>query len=672
MIPTIGYGLAALSYGGLFLLILTVQKKSLTKNLVGFSLVVGLVVSVFDTALFSLPSNLFYPLEYAKYFSWLLFLLAVSKRIERSTALLGQPKIWLLSILFVSAFISSLLLVIPHSLQYIAMMIASLSVLIMLEVIYRQSEEQKWMYKPLVLFLSSISLFDFVMYANAVMVTQVEPAFLAARGYVHFLMMPFFVIAIRRIKDWNITIYVSREVVLNSTILMMAGLYLCLMALIGYGVNYLDASWNSTLQAVLGAASLALLSFVLLSSQLRTKIKVFVTKHFFANQYDYRQQWLQLTASLSQDNTDKQTTYSLAASAMAKAIEYDQSAFITKRNKRFEHIGGGDFQTLNEHEQDLLCTLWEFAQSSHWIIDVRQVLISPHLYQGLPIEPELFQNARFQLVVPVFKGDKLWAMALLATSQSNQVLLNWETRDYLAAVSAQVANFIFHFESSVELAENAQFSAFNRMSAFVVHDLKNILAQVSLILKNAEQHKGNPEFIEDTFETLEHTQARMQKMLRQLTEKESRQADTTVANLKDLLSQLIETKCANQTPIPVLSAAPEINLSVDADKLSSVLYHLIDNAQQATPAEGHIEVLVSVESDDSICIKISDTGCGMSQEFINSRLFKPFETTKGNAGMGIGAYDAKMFIEKIGGQLLVDSEVDQGTTFTLILPNANN
>lgn len=669
MIPAIGYGLSSVSYGILFLLILTVQRESLTKKLVGFSLVVGLTSSIFDSGLLPLPSYFFYSFEYAKYFSWLLFLLAVSKRVETSTELFRQPRIWLLGSLYMAVTAASLLKLIPNTAQYIFVMAASLIVLILLEVIYRQSEKQKWMYKPLILFLSSISLFDFVMYANAVMVDQVEVAFFAARGYVHFLMMPFFVIAIRRIKEWNITIYVSREVVLNSTMLLMAGLYLCLMALLGYGVNYLGATWDSTLQAALGAASIALLSFVLLSSQVRTKIKVFVTKHFFANQYDYRQQWLQLTASLSQEKADKQTTYLVAAEAMAKAIEYDKSAFVTNKGGRFESLGGRGFEDLTPQEQELLSILWTFAQSSHWIIDVRQVLISPHLYQGLPIEPELFQNARFQLVVPVFKGDKLWAMALLATSQSNQVLLNWEMRDYLAAVSAQVANFIFHYESSIELAENAQFSAFNRMSAFVVHDLKNILAQVSLILKNAEQHKNNPEFIDDTFETLEHTQARMQKMLRQLTEKESKQADTSLVSLGKLLEQLIETKCANQLPIPVLSVVDDINLSVDADKLSSVLYHLVDNAQQATPEDGYVEVIASIENETTVCIKVADTGTGMSQDFINSRLFKPFETTKGNAGMGIGAYDAKMFIERVGGQMLVDSEMGKGTTFTLIIPN---
>jgi putative PEP-CTERM system histidine kinase len=668
MISTIGYGLAALSYGGLFLLILAVQERSLTKKFMSLALIIGFIVSVADSGLLPLPSYFFYPFEYAKYWSWLLFLVIVSGRVEKSIRLLANPKTLLLNLVFTVVITASIFSLVPNTFQFIFMMVASLGVLIMLEVIYRQSEEQKWMYKPLILFLSSISLFDFVMYANAVMVNQVEPAFFSARGYVHFLMMPFFVIAIRRIKEWNITIYVSREVVLNSTMLMMAGLYLCLMALIGYGVNYWGATWDSTLQAVLGAASIALLSFVLLSSQLRTKIKVFVTKHFFANQYDYRKQWLQLTESLSQDTSDKQTTYAVAAEAIAKAIEYDQSAFIRKKNNRFEYLGGKGFDVLNPQEQELLSTLWEFTQSSRWIVDVRQVLISPHLYQGLPIEPELFRDARFQLVVPIFKGEKLWAMALLSTSQSNQVLLNWEMRDYLAAVSGQVANFIFHYESSVELTENAQFSAFNRMSAFVVHDLKNILAQVGLILKNAEKHRDNPEFIDDTFETLLHTQARMQKMLKQLTEKESKQAETSLVNLEVLIRQLIETKCANQAPVPAFSVAPEINLSIDADKLSSVLYHLIDNAQQATPSHGHVEVIASIETDDTVLIKIADTGCGMSADFISRRLFKPFETTKGNAGMGIGAYDAKMFIEKIGGQLLVDSEVDQGTTFTLILP----
>jgi putative PEP-CTERM system histidine kinase len=248
--------------------------------------------------------------------------------------------------------------------------------------------------------------------------------------------------------------------------------------------------------------------------------------------------------------------------------------------------------------------------------------------------------------------------------------LNWELRDYLNAVLAQVTNYVLHYEAAKIVAENAQFAAFNRMSAFVVHDLKNVMAQVDLILCNAQQHKHNPEFIDDTFETLEYTQARMQKMLKQVTDKQLITEQTQQAvDLSTILNIVINKKCATLQPFPQFSTATTQLVAANAEKLSNVFYHLISNAQQATPDNGSVAITVSdATTPGMIQIDIIDSGEGMTPEFIDHRLFKPFDTTKGNAGMGIGAYDAKQYIEEIGGKLTVQSRENLGSTFTLLLP----
>jgi putative PEP-CTERM system histidine kinase len=273
-------------------------------------------------------------------------------------------------------------------------------------------------------------------------------------------------------------------------------------------------------------------------------------------------------------------------------------------------------------------------------------------------------------VIPIYNDEKFWGMAVMQGSENTSKKLNWELRDYLTAVNAQISNFLFHHQAAQELAENAQFAAFTRMSAFIVHDLKNVLAQIDLILSNAEQHKDNPEFIADTFETLQHTKARMDKMLRQLTEKNASQdgADSLVT-LSKSVRQVVEQRCASYLPTPSVLVGTEIPVVLDKDKFSNVIYHLVSNAQQATSDDGNVEITLELSADERhMLINIVDTGCGMSEDFIRTRLFKPFDTTKGNAGMGIGAFDAKAYLEKIGGQLLVQSTQQQGTTFTLRIP----
>lgn len=215
-----------------------------------------------------------------------------------------------------------------------------------------------------------------------------------------------------------------------------------------------------------------------------------------------------------------------------------------------------------------------------------------------------------------------------------------------------------------------EFAAFNRMAAFVLHDLKNVLAQIDLILCNAAQHKDNPEFIEDTFETLHHTKARMDRMLRQLTEKQVDEAGVDATHtLSELISDVIAKRCQSHQPLPVMQLKDETSVVVDQEKFANVMYHLISNAQQATPDDGQVDITVVLDAERKYqLIFIEDTGCGMDDEFIKNRLFKPFDTTKGNAGMGIGAYDAKTYMESIGGYLQVQSQPGMGTCFTLGFP----
>ena len=135
------------------------------------------------------------------------------------------------------------------------------------------------------------------------------------------------------------------------------------------------------------------------------------------------------------------------------------------------------------------------------------------------------------------------------------------------------------------------------------------------------------------------------------------------------MKQVVEQRCASYLPVPNVIISSETPVVLDRDKLCNVIYHLISNAQQATSDDGNVDIRIELSADNQyMLINIVDTGCGMSENFINTRLFKPFDTTKGNAGMGIGAFDAKAYLEKIGGQLLVQSELDKGTTFTLRVP----
>ena len=221
-------------------------------------------------------------------------------------------------------------------------------------------------------------------------------------------------------------------------------------------------------------------------------------------------------------------------------------------------------------------------------------------------------------------------------------------------------------EANDKLAESKQFDAFNQMSAFLVHDLKNVQAQLALITSNAIQHRDNKEFVDDVFETVESATERLAKVLAQLSNKHAAQSTSKSVDLADIIERVAAQRNVVQ-PQVVIKNKDECLTIIDYERFFSVINHLIQNAQEATSDTGWVEIVLE-KQQDHINIVVSDNGCGMSESFIKSRLFKPFDTTKGNAGMGIGVFEAKQFFESIAGSLTVESAEGQGTKMIICLP----
>jgi putative PEP-CTERM system histidine kinase len=246
--------------------------------------------------------------------------------------------------------------------------------------------------------------------------------------------------------------------------------------------------------------------------------------------------------------------------------------------------------------------------------------------------------------------------------------VDWEVRDLLKTASRQAASYLGQIRATEALLEARKFDAFNRMSAFVVHDLKNLIAQLTLMLKNAKRHRDNPEFQRDMLSTVEHVVERMNRLMLQL-----RTGATPVEKPRPVdLEPMVRRVCAAKA---VLHPSLELKLRSgifglgDEERLEHVVGHLIQNALDATAAGGTVSVRLERERDFAR-VEVIDTGVGMSAEFIRERLFKPFETTK-KAGMGIGVYESAQYVSGLGGRIVIDSEPGRGTQVRLLLPLAD-
>lgn len=661
----IGFGLAAFGYVFFFALLLSVKARNVPRTLLlAFSLATAcwaLSYAVLSIAPYQSLVSVW--LENIRLLLMMLFLYAALHDSQNSLQHFFQRKAVLLSC--VALLLWTLLAqwsLLTFNQQVTGQLVLTIFILSLLEALYRKSGKDRWQFKPLIFALSICVLFDFALLAEAALFLRVDAELWATRGFIHVLMIPLLVISVRRIKAWNIRVYISRDIVMQSSLVLGAGIYLCLLALAGFYIRYSGGAWSQLLQAIFVVLGFAILASVVLSEGIRRRLKVFIEKNFFENTFDYRVKWLELTHRLRQIDMNKDNVHQQCLITWLQAIGYTRGALLLIQQPRPTVLALCNRTALTPDEEALVQHYITELPNSNWIIDLKQPM-DPFV-QSLSFK---LTNVNTQFIIPIRSKEGLWGLCLLNAEPNLQLKLNWELRDYLVAVTEQIASYLFLLEASHKLMEHAQFAAFNRMSAFVVHDLKNIKAQLDLLLKNAEKHRDNPEFIDDAFDTMAATQSRMHKMLAQLMNKERTEVEGSQVHVAAVIEQLLAERCQGQLPLPVLSVEQDVKLFIDKERFSNVLFHLVDNAQYATEADG--QVLLGLSQDDSMLVlTIIDSGCGMSQDFIDHRLFKPFDSTKGNAGMGIGAYDALLFAQQLGGQLLVESQCGLGTTFTMRLP----
>ncbi len=533
--------------------------------------------------------------------------------------------------------------------------------LLLLEQIYRNGTQgERWSSKYLCLGLGLIFSYDFFMYAEALLLQQLDTMLWQARGVVVSLAVPLLAVAIARNTNWKADIQISRHVVFHSVTLFAAGIYLILMAVVGYFVRILGGNWGGVLQVTFLVAAGLLLVALLFSGKIRAETRVWLSKNFFSYKYDYREQWLQFTERLSAGGDGVPIT---VVSALASLVNSPAGLLWSRQGNRFYLA---THWNMPEPEGNLpLGDLPDWLQSSQWIIDLGEWQRSPDIYEGLVLPPWLTALERGWLVIPLMFNDSLQGILYLRRSDLHPDL-NWEDRDLLKVAGRQAGSHLAQYQASTELVEARQFEAFNRLSAYVIHDLKNILAQQSLIVSNAERHKTNPAFVDDVIDTVRNSVVRMQRLMEQM-RTGVRGSHSGTVSLLGLLQRSIEARAVAQ-PVPILgSDADDALIDADSEQLATVFGHVLQNAQEATDRDG--EILVTAQRHaDTVTVNVSDTGCGMDEAFVRDRLFKPFDSTKGLTGMGIGAFESREFVRSLGGDITVTSAPGVGSTFSIVLP----
>jgi len=524
--------------------------------------------------------------------------------------------------------------------------------------------DDRWKIKPLIIGLASVFIFDLYVFSERVLFNRVDSDASAVRGLIHALIVPLIFISMASRSRNNLRLKFTKNSAFNSFSLVVSAIYLILISGIGYYVKYFGGDWGSALQVAVVYIFLLIFSVILFSNSLRSKFKVYLGKNFFHYLYDYREEWLNFTNILVEDNSNIEMGLKIIK-GFSSILESPGGGLWVRKisNGAFYQVAQLN-QPHTQHVEDSQSSFCKFMARTGWVINVEQYRKSPEIYGDMVLPYWIHEFPDIWLVVPLLVGEEMIGFCTLDKAR-NPVDVNWEVNDLLKTAGRQAASFIAQIQATEALLESKKFAAFNRMSAFVVHDLKNIVTQLSLMMKNSQRLLSNPEFQKDMLLTVDNSLVRMRQLMLQLREGTQLPSPSLGVNLELVFERLEDSAYRSGRKIE-LNLKSSLLTQGQEDRVERILGHLVQNALDATDGGGHVQLSLNKVSNQAEII-LCDTGHGMTPEFVSQNLFKPFQTTKQH-GMGIGAYESFLYIQELCGSINVESKVGVGTTITIMLP----
>ena len=472
-------------------------------------------------------------------------------------------------------------------------------------------------------------------------------------------------------RPLNVSIQLSHQFLYTSFTILIVGAYFISLGMIAWIAVYFEWLRNINVFIFLVFVTMIALATYLLSDRLRIRRKRFISRHFKRPQYDYQKIWeefTQRTTSVTKTNElcriivkmisdtleilsvsiwlvdEKQQKLSFGGSTVFDADQIEEMSFFKE---------GGTKMIRAMSNQNMPLDLK--GREDDWVSDLT------HTYK---LETK---ESRIRYCVPLNAAGELIGIMTLSEKVFYEAL-TFEESELIKTISDQAAAALLSLRLSEHLHQTKELEAFQTMSAFFMHDLKNLASKLSLVTQNLPLHMDNPEFRADALKTISQSVSKINKMSSRLSLL-SQKIDLSFreTNVNDLITAAInDLKGYIKAPVSRNFDQHVPLLPIDQEQMHKVLENLLMNAYDATGNGGQISVATSFR-DNWVDISVSDTGCGISKEFMEKNLFRPFQTTK-KQGMGIGLYHCKTIVDAHGGKLDVESEEGKGTVFKILLP----
>jgi putative PEP-CTERM system histidine kinase len=468
--------------------------------------------------------------------------------------------------------------------------------------------------------------------------------------------------------DGNLRFRPSRSLAFQSFSLLVIGAYLVVMALVSQGLAYAGGELARLVQvgslALVGALALA----VLPSRKMRGWLRVSLSKHLFQHRYDYRAEWLRFTDTMGRAGPAAPPLRERIVQAVADITDSASGLLLTPGDDGGLALDARwQWPGLEVPAEAMTAAGARFFEDSQFILDLDD--LRKERVEGIPAisHPDwLIEEPSAWALVPLVHYERLVGVVVLARPPVAR-RLDWEDFDLLRVVGRQLASYLAEQASQDALGEALRFDEFNRRIAFVMHDIKNLASQMSLLARNAEKHADKPEFRADMLITLRNSTDKLQALLDRLGRYGAHAGEAPQPVSPAEIMDKVASRYAGQHKVVVVDRPP-CEVLADREALEQALVHLVQNAIDASDDGAGVFLDLAAEDAHAI-IEVIDSGPGMSLEFIRTRLFKPFNSSK-PGGFGIGAFEARELVRAMGGRLDVESREGLGTRFRLRLPLA--
>jgi len=655
------------------------KKRSAPPFALCAAILLASVLELLDVLTFLYPEN-FFPWKHAVLFAeallppaWLWFSLTYARQNEpRSTSVAQRLLLWIsplfaasVIILPPSAFIYSpdfpseriLFLGNTGFIFYLALLIYLIVALSNLEMTLTSAPLiSRWKIKFELLGAGAFLAVLIFYYSHGLLFRTINMYLTPVRG-------TFLIIAVgmmtysRLVRGNGVKVYVSRQMMYKSLVLLIVGIYLIGLGLTGEAMKHFGNGFHQALVITLAFTAGLGLVVTFLSETVKRKVRVFIHKNFYQNKYDYRTQWLQFTDRLSSSKSGDDLLHSVVMGFCDTFGMRCGALLLLDQERTTYHLAAGvamDSVPVAFTAKDAPLA---FIARNRWVADLRE---GNPAFNGE--QTGFFRSNSLCYLIPLFTREEMDGFIVLGQPINENENYNYEDFDLMKTLARQTSSTLLNLTLSEQLACAREMAAIGKVSTFVLHDLKNLVSALSLMLQNAKEYIEVPAFQTELLVSLGNTVKKMNVLISRLKHLPGKNSMKYTA--VDMLQLAYDTAALVKGGDFRVTGSPVI-AQVDQNEIQKVALNLMLNAAEAS--DGKSPVTVEVGSTDTVYFRVRDEGCGIPDEFLRRRMFAPFQTTK-EKGLGIGLYQCKQIVEAHGGKIEVVSEVNKGSEFTVWLP----